>query len=281
MTARRLGAALALALAAWLGACGGEDEHPGSSGTAVVWAVGDGADGSPAARRVAARIGAGRVDRFLYLGDVYQSGTAAEFASNYQPVYGRLARRTAPTPGNHEWPNWKTGYAPYWRRALGRSQPLFYSFRLGGWQIVSVNSENPDDGEQLRWLRSEVAGPGDCRLAFWHRPRYSAGTRHGDDPSVAPLWNAVRGRVRLVVTGHEHGMQRLHPIDGVTSLISGAGGHGLYRLRRADRRLAWGEDRRYGALRLELSPGRARFAFVDADGRVLDQGEVPCRRGGR
>ena len=257
------------------GGGGGGGDEP----RAVVWAVGDGADGGGAARRVAARIGEEPLDRFLYLGDVYESGTAKEFRRNYAPVYGRFARFTSPTPGNHEWPLHREGYDRYWRDVNGRPQPDHYSLRLGGWQVLSLNSEAPHGprSRQVRWLRRQVAGPGTCRLAFWHSPRYSAGTVHGDRPDLEPFWEALRGRASLIVTGHDHNMQRLRPRDGITQLISGAGGHGHYSLNRADERLAFGNDTDYGALRLELRPGAATFRFVALDGRVLDSGRVACR----
>jgi Calcineurin-like phosphoesterase len=267
----------------------GGDSGPeaASRNSAVVWAVGDGADGGAAGKAVARLVRAGPVDRFLYLGDVYGpllagllrgDGTAADYRTRYAPLFGALARRTAPTPGNHEWPQRGDGYEPYWRAVLGSTPPAYYSFTIAGWQVLSLNSEAPHGrgSPQLRWLAREVARPGTCRLAFWHRPRFSAG-RHGDQADVAPLWDALRGRARLVVAGHDHDMQRLRPIDGITSLVSGAGGHGLYGLR-PDRRLAFGEDRTYGALRIDLRPGRARLRFVAADGRVLDSSAVRCRQ---
>jgi hypothetical protein len=246
---------------------------------AVLWAVGDGADGGAAAKRLAARIERARPDRFLYLGDVYESGTASEFATNYAPVYGHLASITAPTPGNHEWPNHASGYDAYWRKATSRRIPPYYSFRLGGWKILSLNSEAAHDANsrQLDWLRSELAGAGTCRLAFWHRPRFSAGT-HGDQADIAPLWAALRGRARLVLNGHDHDLQRLEPRDGIVELVAGAGGHGHYPLNRSYPRLAFGDDSRYGALRMSLRPGAAAFAFVDLNGRTLDRGQVRCRR---
>src|SRR5881398_1209004 len=67
----------------------------------VVWAVGDGANGSAPAKALAARMAADRAARLLYLGDVYEDGSAGDFARNYRPIYGRLDARTAPTPGNH------------------------------------------------------------------------------------------------------------------------------------------------------------------------------------
>ena len=90
---------------------------------AVVWAVGDGGIDSPQAARLARSIAGAGADRLLYLGDVYPEGTPADFEENYAPNYGRLAARTAPTPGNHEAPIADQGYYPYWERALGAALP--------------------------------------------------------------------------------------------------------------------------------------------------------------
>lgn len=248
---------------------------------ATVWAVGDG-DASSRGHAVARRIAAGPIDRLLYLGDVYDRGTAADFRDNYAPSYGRLARITAPTPGNHEWQRHRRGYDPYWEEALKRSEAAaWYSFRAGSWTILSLASQTDHDAgsPQLQWLRSQLRAPGTCRIAFWHRPRHNAGKKHGDARDMAPVWDALRGRAAIVLAGHEHSMQRLRPIDGITSFVSGAGGRSNYRLRHGDPRLAFGDDRSDGALRLDLRRGQAKYAFVAADGRILDSGSVRCRPG--
>jgi hypothetical protein len=260
----------------------------GPAGRALVWAVGDGADGSARAQRVVTRMRRKRFDRVLYLGDVYGGGilsrlrgdgTKTDYGKRYAPVYGDFADRTAPTPGNHEWDRRGDGYEPYWAGVYGETPPAYYDFAVAGWQILSLNSEAPHGtrSAQVRWLRTRVTAPGSCRLAFWHRPRFNAG-RHGDQEDVAPLWDALRGHAALVVNGHDHNMQRFRPVDGITEYVSGAGGHGLYRFKRRDPRMAFGESRAYGALRIELRPGRARLAFVSSGGRVLDVSVVRCRR---
>src|SRR4051794_34524832 len=157
---------------------------------AVIWAVGDGADGSKPARGVARMIARHRVDRFLYLGDVYEYGTAQDFTNHYDPVYGRLKRVTAPTIGNHEWGARATGYNPYWRAVWGTTPPKWYAFSAAGWQILSLNSEaaHTAGSPQLDWLHRRLTKTpqfGNCRIAFWHRPRFSAGT-HGDQRDLAP-----------------------------------------------------------------------------------------------
>jgi hypothetical protein len=250
-----------------------------SSATADVWAAGDGAIAGAPARAVSDLIAAGQPDRFLYLGDVYFFGTPREFETNYAPTYGRFASITAPTPGNHDWPNHLVGYDPYWEKALGHPIPPYYGFATGGWQLISLNSEldHSEGSPQLEWLRSRLDRPGTCRIAFWHRPRYSAGL-HGDQPDMAPVWDALRGHASLVLAGHDHDMQRFFPIDGITELVSGAGGFSHYEVDFSDTRLAFANDTDYGALRLELGPTVARYTFIDVQGRVLDSGLVRCSR---
>jgi hypothetical protein len=284
------------------GACGGDGRGSESSGengdghqtvarssgldstkstkAVVVWAVGDGADGQPATRKVGRLVRRGRPDRFLYLGDVYEEGTKEEFRDNYDPVFGRLARITAPTPGNHEWGKRDEGYRPYWKAVMGKDIPDYYRFKVGGWEMLSLNSQIPvnEGSPQVRWLRSNLPGNGTCRLAFWHRPRYGFGD-HGHQPELAPIWNALRNRAALVVNGHEHNMQRFRRRDGITELIAGAGGRGIYRIKPEEKaRLAFANDTHFGALRMKLRPGRADYRFVAVDGTTLDSGRVRCRR---
>ena len=72
-----------------------------------------------------------------------------------------------------------------------------------------------------------MEGPGDCRIAFWHRPRYSAGA-YGGAPDLNPLWNRLVGRARIVLTGHDHNLQRHRPQRGLAQYVVGAGGRGRY-----------------------------------------------------
>ena len=274
--AAALAASLALVVVGLAPACGSQAPD---SGQAVVWAVGDGGDGGPSARSLAASIAQAGPDRFLYLGDVYPHGSASDFARNYAPVYGHLDEITEPTVGNHDWGTRRTGYLPYWREARGRQQPYWYSFRLGGWELISLNSEaaHGAGSDQLRWLGRRLRKPGTCRLAYWHRPRFSAGPAHGDAPDLAPLWKSLRGRARVVVNGHEHNLQRFRRRDGLTQYVAGAGGSPGSSLPR-DGRLAFGRAAVTGALRIALRPGSAELEFRTAEGRVLDRSRVTCRR---
>lgn len=252
----------------------------GPATRSVIWAVGDAADGSPVSQKVASMIRSHQPDRLLYLGDVYDTGTSLEFDRNYRPIYGGLDSITAPTIGNHEWPNVATGYVPYWTAARHTPPPFWYAFTISGWQLISLNSNVPSSSDQLEWLRDQLAttpGYGTCRIAFMHHPTFSAGP-HGDLSLLQPVFGELRSHASIVLSGHDHDMQRLHPIDGITPYVDGAGGAELYPVNRDDPRLAFYDDTHHGALRIKLRPGRAVLSFVDQAGRTLDRSAVSCRQ---
>jgi hypothetical protein len=101
------------------------------------------------------------------------------------------------------------GYDLYWGKVRGKEPPSWYSFKVAGWTLLSLNSEDSHESgsPQMEWVRSEIREPGTCRLAFWHRPRYSVG-KHGDQLDVQPFWDALQGHATLVVNGNKRNMQR-------------------------------------------------------------------------
>ena len=152
-----LALALLVAVTSVVLSCGDPPSAAPRTGS-IVWAVGDGGNGSDQARTLERVIARDNPRRVLYLGDVYEHGTATDFRKRFGTVYGPLAARMDPTPGNHDWPNHATGYDPYWRKIRGRPLAHHYAFSLGGWRIVSLNSETPDNAAQLRFLRRQVKG---------------------------------------------------------------------------------------------------------------------------
>ena len=96
---------------------------------------------------------------------------------------------------------------------------------------------------------------------------------HGDAPEMEPVWHALRGRAALLLSGHDHSSRRFHPRDGMVQIV--AGGREFYPV---SPRVAFANAREPAAVRLTLTPTRARIAFVATDGRRLDVSEVPCRR---
>lgn len=245
--------------------------------TAVVWALGDGAAGTKEAKALARAIAADDPARVLYLGDVYESGTPTDFRRRFRSVYGSLIGRMLPTPGNHEWPNHPEGYDRFWKEVTGAPTPPWYSVRLARWQLLSLNSEAPHGAgdEQVAWLDRQLRRTARCRLAIWHRPRYSAGS-HGDQSDMEPLWSRLVGRATLVLNGHDHNVQRLKPERGTVELVQGAGGRGHYSVDRGYRRIAYADDKTYAAARIVLRPDRAQIETMDATGRVMDRATVPC-----
>jgi hypothetical protein len=275
-------AAATTILLASLAGCGSEAAAtiPGADAPrAVVWAVGDAATPGPAADRIAGLVRRAHPDLFLYLGDVYETGTPSEFRQWYQPRFGTLAGITMPTIGNHEWGNRFRGYYPYWLRAKGHRQRPWSKRTMAGWQILDLNSQAPHGAgsPQVKWLEKTLAGAqGDCRIAFWHRPRYSAGVVHGVAPDLNPLWNRLAGHARIVLSGHDHDLQRHRPQRGIAQYVVGAGGRGRYPLTRSNGTMVWGRDDVNAALRIVLTPGHALLEFRGARGHVLDRSRRAC-----
>ena len=267
--------------------CGDDDPEPGppkppvTPSGAGVWAVGDGGVAQPSDDRVGDFIAARGARRLLYLGDVYETGSAEEFRDHYHRAFGRFKAITRPVPGNHDWRDRAEGYDRYWARLLRSSGGRhYYSFDFRGWHFVALNTEEPigPGSPQLAWLRRDLARRrGSCTIALSHGPRFNAGL-HADDDELAGVWAALRGRSVALLSGHDHNYQRFRPVDGITQLVIGTGGRFRYAVDRSDKRLAASDDDNYGALRLRLGARTARFAFVTVDGRERDSGTLRCSR---
>ena len=200
----------------------------------TVWAVGDGADSGTQDDAIAAMIEQRNPDAFLYLGDVYEQGTAGEYAQHYATGYGRLKSITYPTPGNHEWDKRAEGYDAYWGARL----------HLAALLQLRPRRMAPDQPELRRGSRRRLGtaragcAPISASAAATARSRSGTApatrprTNHGDEPSLRSVWGALAGRATIVLTAHDHSYQRFKPIDGITNWVVGSGGHGLYRSQR-------------------------------------------------
>jgi hypothetical protein len=258
---------------------------PGQS--IMVAAVGDGASGLPASYAVAELIEAWAPDLFLYLGDVYNSGTYTEFLNHYDPTYGRFKAITNPVPGDHEGGRQFQGYFDYWN-----SSQHYYTAAAGSWRLIALNTtarygQVAPGSLQFEWLKSELAADDDagCTLVFTHMPRWTISSPE-DKQYLDALWSLlVQEGVDLVLAGHEHRYERWQPLDasgvagsGPVEFVVGTGGSEWNRSRRTDPRVeaAFTGD---GALRLELREGAAEFQFVSTAGGIIDSGTIPCRPG--
>jgi acid phosphatase type 7 len=217
------------------------------------------------------------------LGDaVYERGTAAEFRDCYS--WARFRSRTRAALGNHEY---GTGRADAAIAYFGLPRAGYYSYELGGWHVIVLNSNcGPaggcgDGSPQQRWLTAELAASSArCALAYMHHPRFSSGL-HGSDVTIAPLWRTLaRGGVDVVLAGHDHHYERLAPFGGIRSFVVGTGGRSLYPVvRRLSRpRSVLVNARTYGVLALTLHPARYDWRFVPVRGSSFsDAGSGSCR----
>jgi Calcineurin-like phosphoesterase len=256
------------------------DLPPPPPSQTVVYALGDAADGSAASGALADYVKAQNPDRFFYLGDVYETGTAAEFASNYEPLYGPWADRTDPVIGNHEYANRSTGYYAYWQAKRGWSleQAKHRSYvDASGWQVIAYSSETDMIGEG-DWVAGEVAKHGGtCRIVMAHKGRHVVtDAAHDDNTGQEPVWLRILGKTAINLVAHNHIYGRPSPIDGVNVLVSGAGGHNLRSLGTQHHPVDASKTGVPTATKLVLRPGAADFEQVDKDGNVYDSGTIGC-----
>jgi Calcineurin-like phosphoesterase len=230
-------------------------------------------------------------DRVLLLGDnQYRSGRLAEYRSLYGPTWGRFKTRTRPVPGNHEYETPRAaGYFAYFGRLARPKGRSYYSFDLGGWHLIALNSsiDHGPGSAQERWLRADlVATAKRCILAYWHFPRFSSGAHQGDWGSVGAFWNDLfDARADVVLSGHEHSYERFarqtpwakaHR-QGIRQFVVGTGGAHLlgFAARQPNSQVRIGNA--HGVLELVLHPASYQWRFVSEDGAVLDRGgPVTC-----
>lgn len=212
------------------------------------------------------------------LGDnAYPHGSFSQFKNCYDPPWGSFKRKTRPAPGNHEYHTPEAaGYFRYFGKRAGRCCRGYYKYKVGAWRLYSLNSERRV-ATQVRWLRKNLrAHPHACTLAYWHQPRFSDGTVHGDSAAVDPLWDAFAANGGdVVLAGHDHSYQRFPRRHGVRSFVVGSGGAPLYDV--VPKRVAAYDDSHHGILRFKLRDGSYAWKFRRVGGAAADQGNANCR----
>jgi len=225
------------------------------------------------------------------LGDnAYPFGSDQNYLSCYQPTWGRSRKRTHPVPGNHDYDTWgAAGYFAYFGVAAGNPGLGYYSYDLGDWHIIALNSNlemDPASPEE-RWLRADLAThPKRCTLAYWHHARFSSGKTHGSQAQTAPLWQALyEAGADVVLSGHEHNYERFAPqtpegradsARGIREFVVGTGGGGAYRLGSP---IANSETRStdYGVLKMTLASRSYTWRFIPIAGAMFsDSGFADC-----
>jgi len=248
--------------------------------------------GDPTAERTASL-----VDRFpgtvALLGDaVYDGGTLDEFLDCYEPSWGRHRWRTRPAVGNHEYRTPHAGaYFAYFCGLAGETYKGWYSYDLGAWHVVVLNSNCDQVGcetgsEQEQWLRADLARhPSKCTVAYWHHPRFGSG-HHGSDARLGPMWEALHAfGADVVLNGHEHWYERFAPQSpaavaddarGIREFIVGTGGGTPSDYAQGQPNSVVRITGSAGILALTLHDQSYDWRFIRDDGHDLDTGHGEC-----
>lgn len=222
--------------------------------------------------------------------NVYRDGTAEEFRDCYEPTWGQHKARTRPSPGNHDYRSLAAApYYAYFGATAGPPGRGYYSYKLGSWHIVSLNSNvaTQAGSEQERWLREDLAGhKSRCTLAYWHHPLFSSG-RHGDNPHMRDIWRVLYTfGVDVVINGHDHIYERFSPQTpdgetdakrGIREFVVGTGGAGLYAFEQIHPNSEIRDNSTYGVLKLTLHAASYDWEFIAVSGSAFrDTGHAAC-----
>jgi len=231
----------------------------------------------------------------MAVGDLaYPDGSKENFTC-YDKTWGRAKSRTRPAPGNHEFhAAGATPYFNYFGAAAGDPKTGYYSYELGTWHIIVLNSECKDVGgcesgsPQEEWLRADLAAhPVACTLAYWHKPLFSSGGAHGNDPTVKPLFQALyEGNADVVVNGHDHDYERFAPqapdgtadsARGIREFVVGTGGKNHRPFGEAKPNSELRDATAFGVLKLTLKPKGYDWQFIPEAGKSFtDSGSGHC-----
>jgi 3',5'-cyclic AMP phosphodiesterase CpdA len=282
-------------LAALLGALALAAPVGGEASDPVVLAAGDIASCDSNGDEQTAALLDGLPGRILALGDLaYHGGSAREFSECYGPSWGRHKARTYPAPGNHDY---RTGgaepYFAYFGAVAGRPDQGWYSFDLGAWHILSLNSNCDEIGgckrssPQGRWLEADLAAhPARCTLAYWHHPRFNSGSEHGNTKGMAAFWELLQQHgADVILSGHEHVYERFGPQsaagkadpNGIRQFTVGTGGRSLRGFGTLEPNSEAHSGAAYGVLKLTLHATSYDWEFVPVAGtNYADRGSASC-----
>jgi hypothetical protein len=212
------------------------------------------------------------------------------FTECYDKSWGRHRSRTHPVPGNHEYEDGDiNSYFDYFGRAAGERGKGYYSYDLGKWHIIALNSmlDASPDSPQGQWLANDLASHQTrCTLAYYHHPRFSSGP-HALRESAVDLWNTLfHAGVDVVVNGHDHIYERFGPMtdggdrdneNGMREFVVGTGGDSHYDIENVAAHSEVRSDDTYGVLSLTLHPAGYDWRFVPVSERYFsDAGTGSC-----
>ena len=240
-------------------------------------------------------VGNPAITAVLPLGDEqYEDGLLSEFQNSYDLSWGRALGRTHPVPGNHEYASGSNGngYFAYFGARAGTAGRGWYSFNVGQWHLVALNSNCSAVGgcgsssPQVTFLKNDLAAhhPA-CTLAYWHHARFSSGP-NGNLAAYDAIWKVLYSHhVDVVLSGHDHIYERYAlqtPAQardlkhGIREFVVGTGGRSLDPFTGPFTNGQFRQRSQFGILKLTLHPHRYEWRYVSAAKHVLDSGETDC-----
>ena len=222
--------------------------------------------------------------------NAYPDGTDEDFANCYDASWGRHKARTYPSPGNHDYhTSGASGYYKYYGANAGPAGRGYFSFDLGDWHIISLNSNisMSSTSAQVTWLKADLAATTKkCVLAYWHHPRFSSGD-HGNNSSTQPLYQALYDAdADLILTGHDHSYERFAPqthtgaadaVRGIRQFVIGTGGRSFYDFGTIKPNSEVRNTGTWGVVKFTLYADRYEWEFVPVAGKTFtDKGTQMC-----
>ena len=237
-----------------------------------------------------------RIDGTVFTaGDnAYENGSPDQYRDCYGPSWGRHLARTRPAPGNHDWETKDLGgYLGYYGDTVRTDASSWYSYDLGTWHVIVLDSEcgrvgGCDRGSrQGTWLAADLsASKAQCTMAIWHVPRWSSGSEHGNDPEMGDFWTMLYDAgADVVVNGHDHDYERFAPQDpsgredrvrGIREFVVGTGGAELRDFRRTTPNSELRSALDHGVISFTLRDGSYDWRFVAATTDFSDSGTANC-----
>jgi hypothetical protein len=225
--------------------------------------------------------------------NAYEAGSAANFANCYEPSWGRHKAITRPAVGSREYrTSGASAYFEYFGEAAGDPALGYYSYNLGGWHILVVNSNCAEIGgceagsPQEQWVREDLAAHSTaCTLAYWHTPLFSSRSG-GTNPEMFPIVSALdEAEAEVILNGNDHFYERFLPQDpegsedddGIVQFTIGTGGRSLDEFLGPSPNSATRYNESFGVLALNLFAGGYDFEFVAPAGITFtDSGTGAC-----
>ena len=222
--------------------------------------------------------------------NAYPDGSSTVYKNCYNPTWGRFKARTKPVPGNHDYLTaGASGYFNYFGAIAGQSGKGYYSYDLGTWHIVALNSNIPMNvgSPQEVWLKADLAkSTKRCTLAYWHHPLFSSGNE-GPHIETQPLFQDLyNAGAEVVIVGHDHDYERFAPQSwngvadsayGIREIVAGTGGGGLFTAHAPVANSEALNDNTNGVLKLTLRANGYSWKFMPIPGKTFtDEGSGSC-----